>query len=422
MDAPIAKTILKNGIRIISKKMPHTRSVSVGVWVNVGARDESEAESGLSHFIEHMIFKGTRKRSAYQIAKEFDVIGGHTNAFTAMENTCYHAKVIDSQMEIMVDILSDIFINSVFDPLEVDKERPVILQEIGMVEDSPDEYVHVLSGNNFWGDNPLGRSIMGSPENIIRFDDQMIKNFFYRLYLPDRIVIAAAGNLDHQNLVDLVGPEFEAIQPGNGFSERVTPQGRTLVDIRQRDLEQVHICLTTGGLSITDPRRYAFSLLNTILGGNMSSRLFQEVRERRGLAYSVYSFVSSHVDTGLFGVYIGVNPQRILETIEVVLGEIHKLKTSRVDAVELQRAIEYTKGNLLLASESTDNQMVRTAQNEIHFENDISLQSVIEKLESVSENDILELAETIFNGRELVLTLLGPVDIDKRVIEEIAFQ
>lgn len=422
MDAPIAKTILKNGIRIISKKMPHSCSVSVGVWVNVGARDESEAESGLSHFIEHMIFKGTRKRSAYQIAKEFDVIGGHTNAFTAMENTCYHAKVIDSQMETMVDILSDIFINSVFDPLEIDKERPVILQEIGMVEDSPDEYVHVLSGNNFWGDNPLGRSIMGSPENIIRFDDQMIKNFFHRLYLPDRIVIAAAGNLDHQNLVDLVGPAFEAIQPGNGFSERVTPQGRTLVDIRQRDLEQVHICLTTGGLSITDPRRYAYSLLNTILGGNMSSRLFQEVRERRGLAYSVYSFVSSHVDTGLFGVYIGVNPQRILETIEVVLGEIHKLKTSRVDAVELQRAIEYTKGNLLLASESTDNQMVRAAQNEIHFENDISLQTVIEKLESVSENDILELAETIFNGRELVLTLLGPVDIDKRVIEEIAFQ
>ena len=422
MDEPIAKTILNNGVRIVSKKMPHTRSVSVGVWVNVGARDESEAESGLSHFIEHMIFKGTRKRSAYQIAKEFDAIGGHTNAFTAMENTCYHAKVIDSQMETMVDILSDIFINSVFDPLEVDKERPVILQEIGMVEDSPDEYVHMLSGNNFWGDNPLGRSIMGTPENIIRFDAEMIKNFFHRLYLPDRIVIAAAGNLDHKNLVDLFGPAFEMIQQGNGFSGRVTPRGRTLVDINQRNLEQVHICLTTSGISVTDPRRYAFSLLNTILGGNMSSRLFQEVRERRGLAYSVYSFVSSHVDTGMFGVYIGVDPKRIRETIEVVIGEIHKLKTSRVDAVELQGAIEYTKGNLLLASESTDNQMVRTAQNEIHFENDISLQSVIEKLESVSENDILELAENIFNGRELVLTLLGPVDIDKNAIEEIAFQ
>ena len=422
MDAPIAKTILNNGIRIVSKRMPYTRSVSVGVWVNVGARDESEAESGLSHFIEHMIFKGTRKRSAYQIAKEFDAIGGQTNAFTAMENTCYHAKVIDSQMETMVDILSDIFINSVFDPLEVDKERPVILQEIGMVEDSPDEYVHVLSGNNFWGDNPLGRSIMGTPENIIRFDAQMIKNFFHRLYLPDRIVIAAAGNLDHKNLVDLFGPAFETIQQGNGFSGRVTPRGRTLVDINQRNLEQVHICLTTSGISVTDPRRYAFSLLNTILGGNMSSRLFQEVRERRGLAYSVYSFVSSHVDTGMFGIYIGVDPKRIRETIEVVLGEIHKLKTSRVEAVELQGAIEYTKGNLLLAAESTDNQMVRAAQNEIHFEKDISLQSVIEKLESVSENDILELAENIFNGRELALTLLGPVDIDQNVIEEIAFQ
>ncbi|MGD8257895.1 MAG: pitrilysin family protein [Desulfobacterales bacterium] len=422
MDAPIAKTILNNGIRIVSKRMPYTRSVSVGVWVNVGARDESEAESGLSHFIEHMIFKGTRKRSAYQIAKEFDAIGGQTNAFTAMENTCYHAKVIDSQMETMVDILSDIFINSVFDPLEVDKERPVILQEIGMVEDSPDEYVHVLSGNNFWGDNPLGRSIMGTPENIIRFDAQMIKNFFHRLYLPDRIVIAAAGNLDHKNLVDLFGPAFETIQQGNGFSGRVTPRGRTLVDINQRNLEQVHICLTTSGISVTDPRRYAFSLLNTILGGNMSSRLFQEVRERRGLAYSVYSFVSSHVDTGMFGIYIGVDPKRIRETIEVVLSEIHKLKTSRVEAVELQGAIEYTKGNLLLAAESTDNQMVRAAQNEIHFEKDISLQSVIEKLESVSENDILELAENIFNGRELALTLLGPVDIDQNVIEEIAFQ
>ncbi|MGD8714172.1 MAG: pitrilysin family protein [Desulfobacterales bacterium] len=422
MDAPIAKTILNNGIRIVSKRMPYTRSVSVGVWVNVGARDESEAESGLSHFIEHMIFKGTRKRSAYQIAKEFDAIGGQTNAFTAMENTCYHAKVIDSQMETMVDILSDIFINSVFDPLEVDKERPVILQEIGMVEDSPDEYVHVLSGNNFWGDNPLGRSIMGTPENIIRFDAQMIKNFFHRLYLPDRIVIAAAGNLDHKNLVDLFGPAFETIQQGNGFSGRVTPRGRTLVDINQRNLEQVHICLTTSGISVTDPRRYAFSLLNTILGGNMSSRLFQEVRERRGLAYSVYSFVSSHVDTGMFGIYIGVDPKRIRETIEVVLSEIHKLKTSRVEAVELQGAIEYTKGNLLLAAESIDNQMVRAAQNEIHFEKDISLQSVIEKLESVSENDILELAENIFNGRELALTLLGPVDIDQNVIEEIAFQ
>ena len=226
----VDKTTLKNGIRIVSKTMPHARSVSMGVWVNVGARDESELESGLSHFIEHMIFKGTRKRSAFQIAKEFDAIGGHTNAFTAMENTCYHARVMDTHTETMVDILSDIFINSVFDPAEIDKERPVILQEIGMVEDSPEEYIHVLSGHNYWGDNPLGRSILGSPQNIIQFDAPMIKKFFSRLYQPERIVISAAGKLDHHHLVDLVQPAFETIQPGNDIPQRITPQGCSVVD------------------------------------------------------------------------------------------------------------------------------------------------------------------------------------------------
>ncbi|NNL74701.1 MAG: insulinase family protein, partial [Desulfobacterales bacterium] len=191
----VDRTVLKNGIRIVTKKMPYTRSVSMGVWVNVGARDESLSESGLSHFIEHMIFKGTRRRSAFQIAKEFDAIGGQTNAFTTMENTCYHARVMDTHTDTMVEILSDIFINSVFDPIEVDKERAVILQEIGMVEDSPDEYIHVLSGRNFWGENPLGRSILGTPENISRFDARIIKDFFHRLYQPDRILISAAGNL-----------------------------------------------------------------------------------------------------------------------------------------------------------------------------------------------------------------------------------
>jgi predicted Zn-dependent peptidase len=193
MGVPVDKTVLKNGIRILTKTMPHTRSVSMGVWVNVGARDENLSESGLSHFIEHMIFKGTRRRSAFQIAKEFDAIGGHTNAFTTMENTCYHAKVMDTHTETMVEILSDIFLNSIFDPSEIEKERPVILQEIGMVEDSPDEYVHLLSGKNFWGDSPLGRSILGSPENIIRFDADLIKKFFHRLYQPDRIVVSVAG-------------------------------------------------------------------------------------------------------------------------------------------------------------------------------------------------------------------------------------
>ena len=420
MVAPADKTVLKNGIRILTKKMPHTRSVSMGVWVNVGARDENLSESGLSHFIEHMIFKGTRRRSAFQIAKEFDAIGGHTNAFTTMENTCYHAKVMDTHTETMVEILSDIFLNSIFDPSEIEKERPVILQEIGMVEDSPDEYVHLLSGKNFWGDNPLGRSILGNPENIIRFDADLIKKFFHRLYQPDRIVISVAGNVEHASITDRVGPAFESIRPGNGIAERLATPGQSLVDLNYRELEQVHICLGVPGLAITDPRRYACSLLNTILGGNMSSRLFQEIREKRGLAYTVYSFVTSHVDTGMFGIYFAVDPKRALATTELVLNEIHKLRNEAVAAAELQGAVEYTKGSLLLASESNDNQMVRSAQNEIHFNRDMALQEVIEKVESVTIAEILGLAQSIFEKKKMVLTMLGPVQ-DKKPFEDLLY-
>jgi predicted Zn-dependent peptidase len=413
MNAQIDKTVLKNGIRILTRKMPYTRSVSMGVWVNVGARDENPAESGLSHFIEHMIFKGTRQRSAFQIAKEFDAIGGHTNAFTSMENTCYHAKVMDTHTDTMVEILSDIFLNSVFDPGEIEKERPVILQEIRMVDESPDEYVHLLSGKNFWGDNPLGRSILGSPENIIRFDADLMKTYFHRLYQPDRIIISAAGNVEHTDIIDRVGPAFETIKPGNGIAERITPQSRSLVDLNHKDLEQVHICLGAPGLSITDPRRYAYSLLNTILGGNMSSRLFQEIREKRGLAYTVYSFITSHVDTGMFGIYLAVDSARALEATDLVLNEIDKLGAKAVTATELRGAVEYTKGSLLLASESNDNQMVRSAQNEIHFNRIIRLPEVIKKIEAVSAAEILELSKSLFENNKMSLTLLGPVKEEK---------
>jgi predicted Zn-dependent peptidase len=422
MDGPVVKTTLENGVRIVTRNMPYSRSVSIGVWVNVGARDESALECGLSHFIEHMIFKGTLKRTAFQIAKEFDAIGGHTNAFTTMENTCYYARVIDSQTETLVDILADIFVNSVFDPVEIDKERPVILQEIGMVEDSPEEYIHVLSNQNFWGENPLGRSILGPPENIVRFDAQTIKNFFHRLYQPDRIVIAAAGNIDHRRLVNLVAPVFETIPPRNGFPQRIMPRGMSVVALNHRNLEQMHICLNAPGISITDPRRYACSLLNTVLGGNMSSRLFQEVRERRGLAYSVYSFVSSHVDTGMFGFYMGVDPKRARESIFPVLDEIDRIKQEPVDSSELKGAKEYTKGSLLLASESADNQMVRCAQNEIHYENDIDLETIIDKIEAVTADDLLNTANELFNRDQMALTLLGPVEDDQQAFEEILFK
>jgi len=409
MEHAVNKTVLNNSIRIVSKKMPHVHSVSMGVWVNAGARDESSSESGLSHFIEHMIFKGTEKRTAFQIAKEFDAIGGQTNAFTSAENTCYYAKVIDTRLESMVDILSDIFLNSVFDEKEVENERAVILQEIAMVEDSPDEYIHMLSGSNFWGDNSLGRSVLGTRENIAGFNADALKGFFHKFYQPERIVISAAGNLEHNRLVDLIGPVFESIQPGNSFPERITPQGNSRVNLHQRQLEQVHICLGTKGMSITDPRRYAYSLMNTILGGNMSSRLFQEIREKRGLAYSVYSFISSYVDTGIFGAYAGLSPKNARKATELILKEISSLKQTRVDPNELKDAKEHTKGSLMLASESNDNQMVRLAQNETHFGRYIPLEEIANNIESVTQDDILYLAESLFQKRRFALTLLGSV-------------
>jgi predicted Zn-dependent peptidase len=412
MEHAANKTVLNNGIRIVSKAMPHVHSVSMGVWVNAGARDESPSESGLSHFIEHMIFKGTEKRTAFQIAKEFDAIGGQTNAFTSAENTCYHAKVIDTHLETMVDILSDIFLNSVFDEKEVENERAVILQEISMVEDSADEYIHVLSGSNFWGDNSLGRSVLGTRENVAGFNAHSLKRFFHKFYQPEHIVISVAGNLEHNRLVDFIGPVFESIRPGNGFPERITPQGNSRVNLHQRKLEQVHICLGTKGISITDPRRYAYSLMNTILGGNMSSRLFQEIREKRGLAYSVYSFISSYVDTGVFGAYAGVNSENARKSTELILKEIARLKHMRVDPNELQDAKEHTKGSLMLASESNDNQMVRLAQNDTHFGRYIPLEEIANNIQSVTQDDILDLAETLFQKTGFALTILGPVPHD----------
>lgn len=418
MDEIANNTILNNGIRILSKKIPQARSVSMGVWVNVGARDETLSENGLSHFIEHMIFKGTKKRSALQIAKEFDSIGGNTNAFTTMENTCYHAKVMDTHLDTMVDVLSDIFLYSAFESKEVEKERTVIFQEIGMTEDTPDEYIHTLSGNTYWGDNPLGRSILGPRENILSFDSETIRKFFSRLYQPERILISAAGNIEHDHFVNLVGHQFESINAGNSFPVRVTPTGQSKVTIHSKDLEQIHICMSTKGLSITDPKRYTFSLINTILGGNMSSRLFQQIRENRGLAYSIYSFISSHVDTGMCGVYVGVDPKNAKESIEVILSEILKLKKIPVDSTELRSAKEYTKGNLMLASESIDNQMVRLAQNEIHFGRYIPLQEVVNKIEEVTADDIIDLASTLFDNDQLAITMLGPVP-DKKEYEDI---
>jgi predicted Zn-dependent peptidase len=403
------KTTLDNGIRILTQHIPHYRSVSMGVWVNVGARDETAAESGLSHFIEHMIFKGTRKRTAFQIAKAFDAIGGYTNAYTTSETTCYHARVMDTHLDTMAEILSDIFLNSVFDADEMERERLVISQEIGMLEDSPDEYVHILSESALWGDHPVGRPIIGSRDNVMRFDAEMLRQFFHRLYQPERIVVSAAGSVDHDRFVALLAPAFAAIERKNGFPERLKPRGRSGIFVHPRDLGQLHVCLATGGLSITDERRYAASLLNTVLGGNMSSRLFQKIREQRGLAYSIYSFFSSYVDTGMSGIYLGTDSTNGPDSVALILAELAAFKRTPVDAAELADAKEFTKSNLIMAAESVDSQMVRIAQNEIHLGHYMPLPEIIARVDAVTPAEILALSEELYRPDPMALTLLGPV-------------
>ncbi|MBN1841621.1 MAG: insulinase family protein [Deltaproteobacteria bacterium] len=406
------KTALDNGIRIVSKRVPHARSVAMGVWVNVGARDERPEESGLSHFIEHMIFKGTEKRTAVQIAKEFDAIGGQSNAFTSKENTCYHAKVMDAYLNTMVDLLTDIFLNSVFDAQEVERERQVVLQEIRMLEDSPDEYVHVLLAQSVWGNHPLGRPILGSPKTVARFNSATAKEYFSRLYQPERIVIAAAGNLEHDSFAELVAQSFEVVGKADGFPERIVPDMNRVISVHPKDLEQVHVCIGAKGVHATDPRRYACAVLNTILGGNMSSRLFQEIRERRGLAYAVYSFLSLYSDTGTWGAYVGVDNSNTEQVVEVIAREMKRAKDEPVDSSELTNAKQYLKGGLYLGAESTDNQMTRIAQNEITFGRFVPLKEVEDKVEEVTAEQILEVAREIFQNDRVSLTLLGPVDRD----------
>ncbi len=413
MIKDVRKTTLDNGVRILTKHIPHVHSVAMGVWVNVGARDETEKEAGLSHLIEHMIFKGTQRRSGYQIAKEFDAIGGQTNAFTTMENTCYHASVMDTHLATMVDILSDIFLNSVFEPQELERERPVILQEIGMVEDSPEEHVHLLAANTVWDKHPLGRSILGRRRNIQSFEAADIKRFFDTHYQPDQIVISAAGNVDPDRFADMVGPAFETIPCNPLPSRRQKPTTHQRTALYPRDIEQTHICFGAGGLPITDPARYASSLMNTIFGGNMSSRLFQQIREQRGLAYSVYSYITSYVDSGLFGAYAGVDADNALEATEIMLSGHKQLAEERVTANELADAKEYTKGSLMLASESTENQMARIAQNEIHFGCYVPLQKVVDRVDAVSVDDVIELAQRLRSKGFSALTLMGPLTDQK---------
>jgi predicted Zn-dependent peptidase len=341
------KTVLDNGVRIISERVEHLRSVSLGIWVNTGSRDETRSENGVSHFIEHMSFKGTCHRDVLQIAKELDVIGGLSNAFTGKENTCFHGRVLGRHFGRLAEILSDIFLNSTFNSVDMEREREVILQEINMMEDTPDDNLHTLFTGLFWEDHPIGWPILGTGETVSAISKETILNYIRKSYVPEEILVVAAGDVDHSKMVSFFQPLFDTVSGADGSrSGRSIPVSKGGFSTQHKALEQVHICLGGEAPSQLDDRRFACAIFNTILGGNMSSRLFQEIREKRGLVYSVYSFLSTYVDTGLLGIYAATEPQHLNRVLKTIQDEIVKLCRGELTESEVAAAKDHLIGGI----------------------------------------------------------------------------
>ena len=416
------KTVFANGTKIITDSPSHASSVSLGIWVNAGSRDELERERGICHLIEHMIFKGTKSRSAIQIAKDLDAIGGFSNAFTGKEQTCFHARVLDKHLQFLTDLLSDIFINSTFAERDLELEKSVGLQEISMMEDTPDEYVQVLFDQTFWGRDPLGRPILGTKETVSIITKREILGCVSRFYSPEKVVIAAAGNVDHDLLVDYFRPFFEHLPDQNNTAPtRPLALSTPTLSYYPKELEQVHLCLGAQASSLSGEKRFAEAILNTILGGNMSSRLFQEIREKRGLAYSLYSHISAYMDTGLIRIYVATDKEKINRVLELIGLMIKRIQDGDLSTSDMARTREYLIGGILLGSEYMDNLMIRLAKNEFIFERYISYEELIAELEKVTLDEVVEVSERIFSAGRISLTVLGPVDRDKIVVDPLNF-
>ena len=413
------KTVLDNGIRILSEEMPSTRSVSLGIWVENGSRHELRHQNGISHFIEHLLFKGTEQRSAARIAEEMDTVGGVLNAFTAKEYTCYYAKVLDENLPLAIDLLTDIFLHSVFDREEIERERSVILQEISQSEDTPDDHVHDLFNLDFFRDHPLGRPICGAADTVRDFRREDFLRFVQERYLPGRVIVAAAGHLRHGDLVREMEKRLGKIQNSNCEIRNAeldnSPTLRSGIFQHAKPLEQVHLCLGVAGIHQAHPMRYAAYILNTILGGGMSSRLFQEIREKRGKAYSVYSFLSAYKDVGYLGVYAGTSLEGAEEVVNLILREMRRLAAGEIGEEELERTKSQLIGGMILGLETSDSWMSHITKDEIYFGEDISLEDISRGIRSVSRDDIVELAGAIIRPAGMALTLLG--DIEKKKLD-----
>ncbi len=407
--APFRKERLPNGMVVLTERIPHVRSVAVGWWVRVGSREEPASRAGISHCIEHMLFKGTARRSAEEIAKAIDAVGGTLDAFTSRESTCFYAKVLGEHLPLAVDLITDLVLHARLDPQDIERERQVILQEIKMVEDDPGDLVHDLLAAALWGDHPLGRPVLGTRETLGEIGAAEIRAHLRDFYQPDRVIVAAAGDVEHGRLVDLLADATRGWDGRALPSEPSTPAGRAAVVRDGRDSAQVHLCLGVEGLQYAHRDRYAIYLLNAILGSSMSSRLFQEVREKRGLAYSIYSYQQSYRDTGLLVVYAGTAPESYRQVLDLIQRECGRLRGGPPDPDEFRRAKEQLKGNLLLGLESTNNRMTRLAKMELYFGRTFDLDEIIRGIEAVTPESFQDLAHRLFGRDAYALTTIGPV-------------
>jgi predicted Zn-dependent peptidase len=403
----IQKEILPNGLTLLSESIPHVRSVTIGVWLKRGSRHETPGQGGISHFIEHMVFKGTARRSAEQIAEEVDSIGGLMDAFTAKEYAAFHLKVLDQHLPLAVDILGDIVLNPRFDPKEIAKEKQVVFEEMAMVEDTPDDLVMELFTEALWPDHALGRPILGTRAKVARFDKAELLAFFRQAYHAGNLVVAAAGHLQHAQLRRLVQKAFAGLAGGPRGPRTRAPKPRPAIVRRSKPaLEQVHVCLGTPAPHQTHRGRFAAHVLNTVLGGSMSSRLFQNVREKRALAYSISSGIAAYADTGNLTIYAGTRLETLDELLRLCVVELQRLKAERVPEAELRRAKDNLKGGLTLSLESTGSRMSFLARQEIYFGELVEIDDVLSDIEAVDAKAVQRMAHSMFAG-ELTLSVLG---------------
>jgi len=397
-------------LRVLTERMPHVRSVSVGVWLARGSRHEPVELSGIAHFVEHMLFKGTSTRSAEDIAQTIDSIGGQMDAFTSKEYAGYYLKVLDEHLPLAVDVLSDIITRPAFAAEDIEREKKVILEEIKMVEDTPDDLVHEIFTEHLWQGHPLGRPILGTPDTVSALDAATIRRYFDGTYTAPNLIVAAVGNIEHERVVELVSNAFAGVSSSGAALTDQPPTVVPAIVVRNKELEQSHVCLGTGAYPQDHENRYVSYVVNTVLGGSMSSRLFQNVREKRGLAYAVFSGLTAYRDTGAVTIYAGCANEAVGELIDVVMAELRRFKDESLSPAELRRAKDHLKGNLMLGLESTSSRMSNLARQEMYFDRPYDLDDTLRGVEAVSHEAIERVTEELFDGADLSATVLGAVN------------